>query len=150
MHRFDMLIDAMIAIDIMNAGSRREVDRQLALTIDDQDLRQYLLQNLVRNEQGLYWRANLAAIRSNMKIITGFPEELSQREYTGPALFLAGVNSNLINLETTPAINQHFPSATIDYIKNAGHWLHTDQPDIIVKKINDFLIKALHASATNS
>ncbi|MEE8320644.1 MAG: alpha/beta fold hydrolase [Gammaproteobacteria bacterium] len=150
LQKIDVLIDAMNAVDMVTIKSRSDADRQLALTIGDSELRQYLLQNLVRNDHGYYWRVNLASIRSNMDYITGFPEVFSGKEYPGPALFLAGMNSDCINHKIEPAIHHYFPSAIIEYIENAGHWLHVEQPDIVVKKITMFLAKILPASQVNS
>jgi len=150
LHQIDVLIDAMNTVDMATIESRSDVERQLALTIGDSELRQYLLQNLVRNDHGYYWRANLASIRSNMDCISGFPEVLSGKEYPGPALFLAGINSDFINYKIEPAIHHYFPAAIIEYIENAGHWLHVDQPGNVAKKITMFLAETLPASQVNS
>lgn len=150
LHQIDVLIDAMNAVDMAAIERRGDADRQLALTIGDPELRQYLLQNLARNDHGYYWRTNLASIRSNKDCISGFPEVLSGKEYPGPALFLAGMNSDFINHKIEPAIHHYFPSAIIEYIENAGHWLHVDQPGNVAKKITMFLAEILPASQVSS
>ena len=49
--------------------------------------------------------------------------------YNGETLFLRGENSNYIKDEDIDSIKEHFPKAEIVSVKNAGHWLHAENPD---------------------
>jgi pimeloyl-ACP methyl ester carboxylesterase len=49
--------------------------------------------------------------------------------YPGPTLFLGGERSDYIRAEHRPAITAQFPAAKFVTLKNAGHWLHADNPE---------------------
>ena len=149
-HQFDVPIDAMGAIDVETITSRREADQKLAPAIPDAELRRFLLQNLAHDEKGFHWRVNLASIKANREFINGFPLGLHEGKYPGPALFLAGADSEFINHDVEPDLVRYFPAATIASIENAGHWLHVDQPAVVLEKIRVFIAKTLSAPRVNS
>ena len=68
-------------------------------------------------------------------------EEISARGgITGfPALFVSGEKSDYIRAEDHQMIRSVFPSAQVVTIPSAGHWLHAEQPALLVKNIRYFL-----------
>ena len=36
-------------------------------------------------------------------------------------------------------INELFPNAVIETIKDAGHWVHADQPDELLNLVRNFI-----------
>ena len=59
--------------------------------------------------------------------------------YSGPTLFVAGATSNYIKPEHRPMIRSLFPGARFVTLKNAGHWLHADNPSGFIAVIEAFL-----------
>jgi pimeloyl-ACP methyl ester carboxylesterase len=57
--------------------------------------------------------------------------------FSGPTLFLRGSRSEYVQEQDLPEIKKHFPLASLETIKNAGHWLHAENPV-------EFLEKTLH------
>ena len=74
-------------------------------------------------------------------LLTALYDE-NQLEITGfPVLFIKGGNSDYILDEDKKAIQQIFPYAKIETIPNAGHWLHAEQPELFLQKIEDFILQ---------
>ena len=67
-------------------------------------------------------------------------EELdSDGKYEGPTLFLGGSNSNYIRQEDLPDILEHFPNYQIEFVQDAGHWLHAEKPEAVIQEVRRFL-----------
>jgi len=138
------MIDAMMALDFSGMETREEVDQALSTEIGSDRVRSFLLKNVQRNEDGeFYWRINLKALRDNLDRIMDridTDKVVSQGGITGfPALFVSGERSDYIRAEDHQLIRSVFPAADIVTIPNAGHWVHAEQPTLLVKNIRYFL-----------
>ena len=57
----------------------------------------------------------------------------STREpYPGPVLWLAGADSRYVRPEYAPVMRPLFPRVQLVTVKDAGHWLHSDQPEVFL------------------
>ncbi len=59
--------------------------------------------------------------------------------YTGPTLFVTGANSDYVLPEHRPLIREQFPAARFVAVKNAGHWVHADNPAGFLSVLEAFL-----------
>jgi esterase len=123
----DEILDGLAAIDFSEKPDRSEVDSLLSAYIPDMGTRQFLMKSLYWKEQGqLAWRFNLEAFRNNREMVgQGLTADAV---FSKPVLFLKGETSNYIQEKDHEQIHQHFPQATIEVIKDAGHWLHAENP----------------------
>ncbi len=137
-HSFEEYIAAMRGVDLARAERRAEVERALAASVPDVGVRNFLLQNLVRNEQGLVWRVNLDALSARMDEILSFPAAGTSR-YEGPTLFIIGERSHYVRAEHRREITRLFPNAQIATIAGAGHWVHAEQPQAFFAHLRAFL-----------
>lgn len=135
----DELIHAMRSLPLADIQGRNEADALLAEEIDSPILRQFLLQNLVRGDKGFRWRINLEAIHKNHVRLRQFPEELADRSFHGPTLFISGQLSDYIRPEHQPLMDNHFPNARHSVIADANHWVHADKPEHIIREVTAFL-----------
>ena len=94
--------------------------------VPDAAMRAFLLQNLQPGASPA-WRIGLAEIVAGFADIEAWDAPADAR-YAGPTLFIAGATSNYIRPEHRPAIRALFPRARFVTLKNAGHWLHADNP----------------------
>lgn len=138
------MIDAMIELDLTGAETRAEIDQALRPKIGSRRVRSFLLKNVQRDQDGSFsWKINLQALRDNLeRIMDGLDVEqvIAQGGITGfPALFVSGANSDYIRAEDHAFIRSIFPVADIVTIPNAGHWVHAEQPALLVKTIRYFL-----------
>jgi esterase len=134
----DTILEGLMSIDIDNLGSRSEADKQLAQYVEEVGVRQFLLKNLYRTEDGKYaWRINLPVINRDIaNVVAGLSEDLV---FNKPTLFIRGRNSNYIRDMDFDRIKKQFPTADIITIENAGHWVHAEQPQEFIGHIQDFL-----------
>jgi len=136
------IIRAMYNLDFYGINSRQEIDDILAKSIPENRIRQFLLKNIKRSKNNEYsWSLNIKAIRNELtNIMDGLDENMP--EITGfPVLFIKGGNSDYILDEDKIVIQQIFPYADIETIPNAGHWLHAEQPELFLQKIEDFILQ---------
>ncbi|XP_048374381.1 protein ABHD11 isoform X2 [Sphaerodactylus townsendi] len=138
---FPAFVAAMQAVDIPRglprSTARRLAEEQLRSTVPEPTIRNFLLTNLVSSEDQFVWRVNLEAISHHLNEMMSFPD--FQTSYTGPTLFLGGSKSEYISSNDYPEIERLFPQAEIQYVPDAGHWVHADQPQQFLAAVCNFL-----------
>ena len=65
--------------------------------------------------------------------------DVGEPPYPGPVLWLAGAESRYIQPQYAPAMRALFPRVQLVKIKGAGHWVHSDQPEVFAATIRQFL-----------
>lgn len=137
---FDRFIDAMQSVDLSTLRTRAEADAALAEAVPDPTVRGFLLQSLVRDgEHGWRWRLNLDVLGRDLPALGRFPEPPAGAVYAGPVLWIAGASSGYIQEENRPAMTALFPRTRLVRIKGAGHWVHSERPDVFVETVARFL-----------
>jgi pimeloyl-ACP methyl ester carboxylesterase len=134
---FRAYAEAMASVPLTPELTRVAADRALAATVPLPAVRAFLLQNLRFGAQPS-WRIGLDAIAHALPQIEGWPD-LDEGAYLGPTLFVGGERSDYIQPAHRPAIRELFPSARFAVLKNAGHWLHADNPDGFVSLVDAFM-----------
>ncbi|WP_448202882.1 alpha/beta fold hydrolase [Azospirillum sp. sgz302134] len=137
-HTHAPFVAAMKRADLDGCTRRSEVEAQLVEAVPEPPLRSFLLQNLVLEQGKFHWRINLDAIGASMANLIGFPD-LGDKQYSGPTLFIGGTRSDYITPDHEPAIRRHFPSARIEMLVGAGHWLHAERPDEFAALVEGFV-----------
>ncbi len=135
-HGNTALTDAMQAIRLAPELTRREADAALAGVTEDELLRQFLLQNL-RFGADPYWRIGLNEIAAAIPDLEGWID--IPGKYSGPAVFVTGARSDYVLPEHRPIIRAQFPAARFVAVKNAGHWVHADNPQGFLSVVEAFL-----------
>lgn len=134
----DEIFAGLSAIDLDKLQSRTQADGILANWVDDEIVRQFLLGNLLRREDGTFaWRINLSAIRDSYPLLRAAVS--GPAPYTGETLFIRGERSDYILPEHESTIRELFPHASIETIAHAGHWLHAEKPDTFYSIVRKFL-----------
>ncbi len=133
----ESILEGLNSLDLKAINSRKEADDALAKYISEPGIRQFLLKSLGRDTEGFAWKINLPVITKNIENVgEALPEGES---FEGPTLFLAGANSNYIQQKDLPEILEFFPIYELEFVQNAGHWLHAEQPHAVVEEIRRFL-----------
>jgi esterase len=138
---FDTFIRGIRAIDLETLKDRKDADAQLAAYVSDPDIRSFLLQNLRRDDttsHGWRWQMNLDLLGDHLEEMGGWPD-LAASPYLGPVLWLAGANSSYVRPDYAPVMRSLFPRVQLVRVKDAGHWLHTDQPAVFLNVLRRFL-----------
>jgi esterase len=127
---------AMQAIKLTPELTRREADAALGGVVDDESLRQFLLQNL-RFGPDPRWRIGLDEIAAAIPDLEGWID--IPGTYAGPSVFVTGARSDYVLPEHRPIIRAQFPAARFVAVKNAGHWVHADNPAGFLSVLEAFL-----------
>ena len=139
MRHQDEILAALHAVDFSRLTSRQEADDALAPHVPEFGIRQFLLKNLYRRADNTFaWRPNLAALTANMARIG---EEIkAPTPFLKPTLFINGGQSSYINTEDKlygiPAL---FPNSHVATIPNAGHWVHSEEPEQVFELVENFV-----------
>src|SRR5690606_23856041 len=89
-------------------------------------------------EGGWTWRANLALLRASLPTIAGFPE-VAGASFEGPVLWVAGARSDYVRPEHAAPMRALFPRTRQLTVKDSGHWVHSEQPEIFTQALRHFL-----------
>lgn len=139
-HSQQEYIDAMSGLDLSGLKLRSDADKRLAATVDEPGVRAFLLQSLDLKSDPPRWKLNLDVLSDQMELLTGWPEGLSPGAFDGPALFLAGGESDYARPgHNADAIREYFPQAELRYFPQCGHWLHAEEPKLVADAVAAFL-----------
>ena len=137
------VLTAITSTDISKSSSRIDIDRLLEEKIPSEKVRGLIMKNLQRDRDNKFlWKLNARSLLDNLNKIVGGLPLLSEdyQQITGfPVIFLKGENSDYILKEDNDKILRLFPGAEIKKIKDAGHWLHTDNPDSVTDSFINLL-----------
>lgn len=137
-HSFMQILNGLDGIPLHKINSRQEADEHLKAFVDEQSLRQFLLQNLQFKDEKWTWRINLPALRESIGNIVGFPELNDIKPLRQKSLFIAGQDSDYLSPEGQQLAKQYFPHSRTIRIKQAGHWPHAEQPIIFKGVLKSF------------
>ena len=133
------IIKGIKSLDLTTISSRSAAEQAMIPFVDSYGVRQFLLKNLYWVEKGkLAWRMNVDVLEREMEEILA---PIPNIEVWTPTLFLRGAMSNYILDEDWDAIEEIFPDATLETIENAGHWVHSEQPDEFIETVLGFIIR---------
>jgi esterase len=136
-HDNERITGALLTLKLSPGLTRSAADAALADAVPDASMRGFLLQNLAFGERP-HWRIGLTEIAGAIPALEGW-EAAPNSHYDGPTLFVAGASSDYVRPEYRPAIRALFPRARFVTLKNAGHWVHVDNPSGFVSVLEGFL-----------
>jgi pimeloyl-ACP methyl ester carboxylesterase len=143
LERFEGYIGEMQRLPLDELTSRGDAEARFEES--DPGVKAVLLQNLRREGHTWRWQVNLDLIaadaaRGAASRIAAWPEEADALPpYEGPVLWVAGGDSRYVKREDGERMRAHFPRTRLFTIKGAGHWVHTDAPEIIVTALRRFV-----------
>jgi len=142
---FAAFIEAMRGLDLDALRTRDEADQALKSAVPSRMVRSFLLQSLVREglgtDGGWRWRLNLDLLGRDLDELRGFPQPPPGASFDGPVLWIAGANSHYVLPEDRPHMDALFPATRLVKIKDAGHWVHSEQPEVFLETLRRFLAR---------
>jgi len=125
--------------------TRNKAEQLMFRRIHDASTVKFLLKNL-------YWKTDskggiALAFRFNLKVITAKIKNMGDaisfpHTVKIPVLFVRGEKSDYLTQADLPGVKKCFSKAKFVTIDNAGHWVHSENPDGFLSEILKFL-KAL-------
>lgn len=116
---FKDIIRGMQAVDNQNVKSKDEADGVLQGYVKELSVRQFLLTNLKKQDDGFKMRVNLDVLSKTIEGLWEFP--VTKTTSSVPALFIRGSKSGYVTEQYYPVIKQFFPNSSIVSL-DAGHW----------------------------
>ncbi|MGC4022509.1 MAG: alpha/beta fold hydrolase [Cyclobacteriaceae bacterium] len=133
----DRLIEGMKSIPLDEINSRSEADVILSGYEPDASVRQFLLKNLSRDDNGKFtWRPNLHAIDEHLDEIGAALQY--KGTFDGESLFINGKKSNYFREGDDELIKKIFPRAQFTTL-DTGHWVQAENAQAFAKTVFDFL-----------
>lgn len=132
------VIEGLQAVDFTKIQTRKEAENILSMYIDDAGTKQFLLKNIFWKDDGIMdWRFNLNVIQQKIENMGKAIQTDSHCEV--PTLFIRGETSTYIEDTDLPVIKDIFPRSYVETIKDAGHWVHAEQPQAFFKAVMSFI-----------
>lgn len=133
-------IETMRALDLSRIERRDQAEEALRDAVPNPVVRSFLLQNLRRTDDGWHWQVNLELLGEEMAGLVGWPDaELGEASYDGPVLWVGGADSDYISDESAGEMDRRFPRNRRVLVKGAGHWVHSEQPEVFLEVLRRFL-----------
>lgn len=131
------IFQALQSIPINQLKDRKEAEMILRETLTEDGVILFLLKNLTRNGEGYEWKMNLP-------VLTLHYDRIIESTYpfypiSNPTLFIRGALSDYITDDDALELSDYFIDSTLITIDQAGHWVHAEQPEILLDKLLDFL-----------
>ena len=134
----DAIIEALLRIDLSGMSSRTQIENALRVKLDDTGVVRFLMKNVARHEDETFlWRMNLPVLAASYRNTTSSID--GHAPFPHPTLFVRGGRSKYIQNEDWPDILDLFPAAELRTIENAGHWVHADALEELLKVTREFL-----------
>jgi esterase len=131
------ILESILSADLSGIRTRADAEVLFEKRIKSEKTRGFILKNLQRTEEKRYtWKMNPGSLFNNLEnIVGGLPRpSLVTEAITGfPVTVIKGENSDYLPPGEFKAIQMLFPSAELVIVKNAGHWVHAERPEVIIK-----------------
>ena len=134
-------VHAMQGLDLDALATRADAEEALTPAVPNPGVRSFLLQNLRRDGDGWRWQPNLEVIGRDLDDVAGWPRDdvAGAAPYDGPVLWIAGATSSYVSDEHAAAMEELFPRVRRVTVKGAGHWVHSEQPEVFVQVLRRFV-----------
>jgi len=141
MEEFEGYIEAMQGLDLGSLAQRGDADAALAEAVPSTTVRSFLLQNLRRQGDTWRWQVNLEVLGEDLETVGAWPEDRldGSSPYDGPVLWVGGERSHYVREEYADTMDRWFPRNRRVTVKGAGHWVHSEQPEVFVEVLRRFL-----------
>ena len=136
------VIDALLKIDLKEHASRLTIREDLEAMLSDHDLVMFLSKNIGRDKDSnsFQWKLNLPVLlKFHQHLSIGLEELQIYAPCPVPTLFVKGNDSPYYLAEHEADRLNFFQDSRIVGIDDAGHWVHSDQPEIFLEIVSQFL-----------
>ena len=138
-HSYNSLLGNLRGLDLAKITRRAEANKLLGEALDDDELRLFLLQNLVvKPGEDTHWRINLDAIRDNIDHLVQYVPS-NDHIFSGPADLIRGADSAYVQQSYYPLFEALFPAINFHVIDNAGHWPHAQNAEVFLEVVRTIL-----------
>lgn len=130
--RHDEIFAAINAVTSAGVSTRQQAATVMREYLHEEGVIQFLLKSFVDGA----WRFNVPVLWEQYPHIVGW-ETIPAWEH--PALFIPGGNSPYVTEAYRDDLLAQFPQAKAHVIAGAGHWVHAEKPDAVLRTIRRYL-----------
>lgn len=130
--RHDEIFAAINAVTASEAKTRQQAAAIMREYLNEEGVIQFLLKSYVDGE----WRFNVPVLWEQYPHIVGW-ETIPAWDH--PALFIPGGNSPYVTEAYRADLLAQFPQARAHVIAGAGHWVHAEKPEAVLRAIRRYL-----------
>ncbi|MBC7310197.1 MAG: alpha/beta fold hydrolase [Actinomycetales bacterium] len=140
--RFSGYVEEMQRLPLDQISTRAEAEE--LFDEPDPGVKAFLLQNLRRDKDSWRWQTNLDLVARDIAgeaRMGGWPVQPGDYEpYPNPVLWLVGGESRYVREEDAETMRALFPRTLQVTVKGAGHWVHTERPEVVVEALRRFIL----------
>lgn len=133
--RHDEIFAAIRAVSNAGATSRQQAADIMRTKLNEEGVIQFLLKSFHNGS----WRFNVPVLWDKYDNIVGWE---AVPAWDHPALFIRGGDSPYIQEEYRDALLAQFPQSRAHVIAEAGHWVHAEKPQAVLRAIHRFFDNA--------
>ncbi len=130
--RHDEIFAAINAVTAANVTTRQQAAAVMREQLNEEGVIQFLLKSFVDGQ----WRFNVPVLWEQYPHIVGWE---TVPAWDKPALFICGGNSPYVTEAYKEPLLAQFPQARAHVIAGAGHWVHAEKPDAVLRAIQRYL-----------
>lgn len=130
--RHDEIFAAINAVTAAAATTRQQAAAVMREHLQEEGVIQFLLKSFVDSQ----WRFNVPVLWDQYPHIVGW-EPIPA--WPHPALFIPGGNSPYVTDAYRDTLLAQFPQARAHVIAGAGHWVHAEKPEAVLRAIRRYL-----------
>ena len=130
--RHDEIFTAINAVTASPAKTRQQAAAIMREHLNEEGVIQFLLKSFVDGE----WRFNVPVLWEQYPHIVGW-ETIPAWDH--PALFIPGGNSPYVTEAYRADLLAQFPQARAHVIAGAGHWVHAEKREAVLRAIRRYL-----------
>ena len=130
--RHDEIFAAINAVTSAGVSTRQQAATVMREYLHEEGVIQFLLKSFVDGA----WRFNVPVLWEQYPHIVGW-ETIPAWDH--PALFIPGGNSPYVTEAYRDDLLAQFPQAKAHVIAGAGHWVHAEKPDAVLRAIRRYL-----------
>lgn len=136
-HHHQKILEGLQLLGNSHLHSRSEAGELLKPYVENAGIRSFLLKNLKRSGDKYFLRVNIEEIADKYDDIADAIH--AHATFEKPVLFIKGAASDYLTDADRVAISALFSNPGLKTIDGAGHWPHSEKPDVVYKIIFDFL-----------
>ena len=143
MGRFSRYVEEMQRLPLDEITSR--ADAEARFRESNPAVKAFLLQNLRREGATWRWQVHLDLVASEIEagtdaVMADWSVPEGTQPYPHPVLWISGGASDYVTEHDVEPMRALFPLVRQVTVKGAGHWVHTEAPDIVISALRRFVL----------
>jgi pimeloyl-ACP methyl ester carboxylesterase len=144
MARFSRYVEEMQRLPLDELTSRTDAESRFQES--NPGVKAFLLQNLRRHGDRWQWQHNLDLVARDIAAgadgrMGGWPVTAGDYEpYPSPVLWVVGGDSEYVTEDDVAPMRALFPLVRQVTVKGAGHWVHTEAPEVVIAALRRFIL----------